>query len=82
MTTTHNLKTWKEFFISVLHGDKTFEVRKNDRDFKVGDILNLIEVDPNNDMKPTGRTCKREVTYILTGEQWGIMEGYAVLGIK
>ncbi|WP_407887877.1 DUF3850 domain-containing protein [Scytonema sp. NUACC26] len=27
-------------------------------------------------------SCKREITYILKGEQWGIMPEYAILAIK
>lgn len=32
------LKIYPEFFDEVFKGYKTFEVRKNDRDFKVGDV--------------------------------------------
>lgn len=37
----HELKTWNEYFEAVFMGHKTFEVRKNDRDFKKGDTLIL-----------------------------------------
>ena len=33
----HALKTLPEYFEAVLENKKTFELRKNDRDFKVGD---------------------------------------------
>ena len=37
MSTTHDLKTWPEFFDAILDGRKTFEVRDTrDRDFAVG----------------------------------------------
>ncbi len=36
---THNLKTWMPFYQDVIDGRKTFELRKNDRDYQVGDIL-------------------------------------------
>jgi len=39
----HELKTWPEYFEEILTGKKTFEVRKNDRDYKVGDTLILKE---------------------------------------
>lgn len=80
---THELKTWKEFYEAVVSGHKTFEVRKDDRNFQEGDYLKLIEVDPDdNEMKPTGKRSYYCITYILKGEQWGIMPGYVVLGIK
>ena len=80
--TTHNLKIWSCYFIEVLAGNKTFELRKNDRDYKVGDTLNLIEVDeinfeldPINQTKhylTTGRTHTAKITYILEGGQFGL----------
>ena len=42
----HALKIYPEYYEAVKSGKKPFEVRKNDRDFKVGDILALNEFDP------------------------------------
>lgn len=42
----HKLKTVQPFFDAVWSGEKTFEVRKNDRNFNIGDRLMLIEVVP------------------------------------
>ena len=61
---THELKTWPEYFESILTGEKTFEIRKNDRDFKRGDILILREWSPETEQY-TGRYIHRVVTYIL-----------------
>ncbi|MHC5674671.1 ASCH/PUA domain-containing protein [Nostoc sp.] len=77
---THNLKTWMPFYQDVIEGCKTFELRKNDRDYQVGDILNLIEVDPSYELALTGRQTNKEVVYLLTG--WGLQQGYVVLAIK
>ena len=46
MANSHDLKTLPVYFDAVLRGDKTFEVRKNDRDFQTGDTLVLKEWDP------------------------------------
>jgi len=43
---THNLKTWPSYFNEVLSGEKTFEIRRNDRQFQVGDLLILEEYIP------------------------------------
>lgn len=38
---THELKLDIKYFDDVKSGKKNFEIRKNDRDFQVGDVLNL-----------------------------------------
>ena len=43
---THYLKSWPHHFWPVMRGVQPFEIRKNDRDFKVGDYLALQEYDP------------------------------------
>lgn len=44
--TTHELKTWPQYWNDVSMGRKTVEVRLNDRGFRVGDTLVLREWDP------------------------------------
>lgn len=41
----HELKIEPDFFKDVLSGDKTFEIRENDRNFRIGDYLALNEID-------------------------------------
>lgn len=41
---THELKLDIKYFDDVKSGKKNFEIRKNDRDFQVGDILELKKV--------------------------------------
>lgn len=76
----HDLKTWPEYFEAVASGAKPFEVRKDDRDFSVGDILHLLEYVPE-EARFTGRHLQRAVTYRLAGPQFGIQEGFVVLGL-
>lgn len=79
-TASHPLKTWPLFFEALLEGSKTFEVRRNDRGFEVGDNLRLLEWLPTTE-EYTGRTLDREVTYILEGEAWGVAKGFVVMGL-
>jgi len=56
------LKTWPEYFDLLISGEKNFEVRKNDHDFKVGDKLILQEWDPKTE-KYTGHSTERYVKW-------------------
>ena len=60
----HELKTWPDYYRHLVDGTKNFEYRRDDRGFKVGDVLYLREWEPNYD-KYTGREMRRKVTYIL-----------------
>ncbi|EOL9688637.1 ASCH/PUA domain-containing protein [Listeria monocytogenes] len=75
MSKTHKLKILPEYFRDIAKGRKTFEIRKNDRDFQVGDTLILQEWEGEY----TGYEVPVEVTYITDYEQ---KEGYVVMGIK
>lgn len=76
---THVLKTLKEYFQAVKDGQKDFEYRKNDRNFKKGDRLILKEW--NKDKKIyTGREINAAIKYVLKD----VMElgEYAILGME
>jgi uncharacterized protein DUF3850 len=66
--TVHQLKCWPPFFRDIIAGDKNFEVRLNDRGFKVGDELLLREWDPEK-RDYTGRVIRRRVTYVSRIDQ-------------
>lgn len=77
----HQLKTESQFFEASADGKKNFEVRKNDRDFKVGDLLALNEVEWNEKTKVleyTGRCSMVLVTYVLDDPRYS-PPGYVVL---
>lgn len=62
--TVHDLKCWPVFFAPLARGEKTFELRVNDRDYKVGDLLLLREWDYET-RSYTGAFVVRRVPYIL-----------------
>lgn len=76
----HQLKIEKEFFEDIIDGNKTFELRVNDRDFRVGDILGLNVIDENG--KETGCCTLAEVTYILDEDRTDqLLNSIIALGI-
>lgn len=85
----HYLKIWPEFFAALMSGEKTFELRKDDRGgFAVGDILELREFDPTTKAY-TGADAIRFVTYVLChraeagcAATFGLMPGYVIMGVS
>lgn len=77
----HELKTWPSSFSAVLAGIKTHEVRKNDRDYKVGDILNLREYDMGKQAY-TARWLIVEVSFITPGGTFGVPDDMVVMSIR
>ena len=45
----HRLKCWPVFYADIVNGSKTFELRRDDRGFQVGDLLILQEWDPEDE---------------------------------
>ncbi|MCH7253554.1 ASCH/PUA domain-containing protein [Clostridioides difficile] len=74
----HELKILPQYFKEVVNGNKNFEVRKNDRGFKKGDLLVLQEFDGR---EYTGLETRKEITYVLDNSDY-LQDGYVVLGIK
>jgi len=77
---THHLKTVEPHFTHVATGLKTFDLRKHDRPFAVGDVVDLLQV--NGELKPTGRRLQRRITHLLTGPVYGLAEGWCVLSLS
>lgn len=77
----HELKTWPAYFQAILDDLKRYEIRKNDRNFQVGDELYLMEYLPEK-QRYTGRNLLVKVTYVTKGGQWGIPEDICIMGIK
>ncbi|WP_326511366.1 ParB/RepB/Spo0J family partition protein [Clostridium intestinale] len=78
----HNLKVLPKYFKAIEKGIKLFEVRKDDRDYQVGDTLVLSKWDKGRYLVDQ---IKAEITYILgrnEDEKIYVPEGYVILGIK
>lgn len=90
--TTHELKCWPMYFDDLAEGRKKFEVRQNDRAFRIGEVIVFHEYAPRpaapgriySDNHPlgryTGRQCTRRITYVF-GDHVGLRGSYVVLGL-
>lgn len=76
----HELKTWPIPFRAVRDGLKPWELRKDDRDYQVGDVLRLQEWHPSVEAY-TGHELERVVTWKLAGGQFGLPVGYCILSL-
>lgn len=77
--TVHELKTWRQYFQLIWERKKLFEIRNNDRNFAVGDVLDLREYDHINE-KYTGRGIMGvKITCIVF--DCGLKDGYVCLGL-
>lgn len=83
----HLLLVLPEFFQLSIDGLKPFEIRKNDRDFKVGDSVTLMETKFSSFEKHveqfplsyTGRSVTKKITSLVS--DYGLQDGFVVLGL-
>ena len=73
----HSLKIRPAYYEAVASRKKSFEIRYNDRDFQVGDMLLLQEFIPETE-EYTGRVLFRKVTYMTDYAQ---KDNYVVMSI-
>lgn len=78
---THKIKLLLNFCDDVLSGDKTFEIRENDRGYQKGDRVVFQPYESSDPFVKHPISEKvYEITYVLNG--WGLKNGYVVFGIK
>lgn len=72
----HDIKIKPCYFEQVIKCNKTFEIRKNDLNYSVGDIITLHEFDGE---KRTGRQATVLITYVLKDmKEYGLQDGYCI----
>lgn len=77
----HKLRIKEEFANAIITGEKNFEIRKNDRGFQRGDLIEFVVVDDK------GVAYHHEIdeylykiNYVMNG--YGLKNGYVVFGIE
>lgn len=73
------VKVRSEYVDDIISGKKKSELRKNDREYSVGDLLYLQEITEDN--KFTGRLIIVKITHILQDEEY-LQKDYACLSIE
>lgn len=78
----HIIKCARSPFQAAWDGKKPFEVRKNDRDYVTGDLIEMYEV--HDDGNPTGRLIVGPVSFVLHAERsfGGLNAGYVAFGFS
>ena len=86
----HELKILHEYLVDITVGIKTFELRKNDRDYQVGDLIRFIDIG-EDDTETDKCVCEPyidentlyRITYVLKDvEKYGLDKDYCILAIK
>lgn len=77
----HVVKCWPEYFEDVWSGIKTFELRKDDRDYESGDHIEIQEYDPNTE-NYSGRVVGGNIPYVLKGPAFGLEKGHCICSLS
>ena len=84
----HIIKSWSMFFTDIISGERTSDIRLNDRRYAVGDRMILEEFNPVTNTY-TGRVHAVRITYMQQNKsnpcaisRDALKDGYVVLSIK
>lgn len=84
----HVLKLLSKYYDDSKKNIKTFEIRKNDRNFKVGDTLKLVSYNPiviegeyKGEVVLADEFHYKQITYILDNGEY-LQPGYVCLGLQ
>lgn len=87
MAVVHELKSDPAIFQMSVQNVKDYELRLNDRNFQIGDILHIRETSESGEamsagaeLRYTGRIMVRKINSILSG--YGLKEGWVILNVR
>ena len=76
----HELKIDPRYLAALLSGEKTFEIRLNDRIYQSGDVLEFHDDDKCNFANPCVGLEQFEITYVHSG--LGLAPNYVALAVQ
>ena len=82
MARVHHIKLQENFAGSILSGEKSFELRRNDRGYQKGDLIQFEVVNSVGVLVPDHELEGKKflITYVLSG--WGLQDGFVALAIR
>lgn len=87
MSVVHEVKAWPQQFKQIKDNERTFDPRKNDRNFQTGDVMIVNEFEPDSGSDfdhPTGRftgdKTRRRINRVFENLP-GLRPGYVVLAL-
>ncbi|UZR95922.1 DUF3850 domain-containing protein [Chondrinema litorale] len=77
----HEITILKKFAKANHKGVKPWELRKNDRNYKVGDFIKFHVIDDET-KEPTGFIYRRKIKYLFEGGEYGLEKGYCIMTLE
>lgn len=85
MFTVHRVKILEKYADDIVYSNKNFEIRKDDRHYKVGDVMEFTVINDKGDVVPNHRLHGKRyiIRYKHEGDgTYGIEAGFCILGIE
>ena len=81
MIGVHRVKIQPQWYKLCENGEKTCEIRYNDRDYNINDTIILCEYDLNK-KEYTGKELIRNISHVLhSADCDGLKKGYVILSL-
>lgn len=77
----HEVKILEQYANINNEGKKPWELRKNDRNYKVGDWIRFHIIDDET-KEPTGFSYRRKITYLFKGGEYGLKKGFCIMTVE
>lgn len=74
----HELKIYPQYFKEIIAGNKHWELRLNDRDFRIGDTLFLREYNPDTKEYTGNYIDNLQITYVLSN-YYALLDNHVIL---
>jgi len=80
MPKVHELKINRKIYPNIVHGDKNFEIIKDNADIKVFDFIRFVCV--NDYGYDSGKSVVKRISYIYRNDNKELENGYMIIGFN